>query len=138
MQPADPPTVVVWRYDGALLAVPLAAVEEIVSIDGQGRAVARGGALQIVAPPGLGMGAPTRRAVVVRPERASDADEVGEEERVALAAEEVEGVVEAPVRLDVGSEWLGGLDLGHLRGLLRLDAGRLAALLDVDSLFPGP
>jgi hypothetical protein len=42
------------------------------------------------------------------------------------------------VEVDVRSEWLGGLDLGHLKALLRLDDGRLAALLDLESLFAEP
>jgi hypothetical protein len=141
--PADRP-VVVWHLRGATLALPLEAVEEIVAVGDDGRARGRAGVLEVVAPPGLEEGEGVRWAVVVRGgrptarggKRTADGGEGGG--GVALGADLVEGVVVGGVEVDVRSEWLGGLDLGHLKALLRLDDGRLAALLDLESLFAEP
>jgi hypothetical protein len=141
--PADRP-IVVWHLRGATLALPLEAVEEIVAVGDDGRARGRAGVLEVVAPPGLEEGEGVRWAVVVRGgrptarggKRTADGGEGGG--GVALGADLVEGVVVGGVEVDVRSEWLGGLDLGHLKALLRLEDGRLAALLDLESLFAEP
>jgi hypothetical protein len=137
--PADRP-IVVWHLRGATLALPLEAVEEIVAVGDDGRARGRAGALEVVAPPGLEEGEGVRWAVVVRGGRptARGGKRTSGGGGVALGADLVEGVVVGGVEVDVRSEWLGGLDLGHLKALLRLDDGRLAALLDLESLFAEP
>jgi hypothetical protein len=136
--------VVVWHLRGATLALPLEAVEEIVAVGDDGRARGRAGILNVVAPPGLEEGEGVRWAVVVRGERptarggrrTAGGGEGGG--GVALGADLVEGVVVGGVEVDVRSEWFGGLDLRHLKALLRLDDGRLAALLDLESLLAEP
>jgi hypothetical protein len=143
--PADRP-IVVWHLRGATLALPLEEVEEIVAVGDDGRARGRAGMLEVVAPPGLEVGEGVRWAVVVRGgrltarggKRTAGGGEGGGEGGVALGADLVEGVVVGGVEVDVRSEWLGGLDLGHLKELLRLDDGRLVALLDLESLFAEP
>jgi hypothetical protein len=127
---ADGP-IVVWHLRGALLALPLDAVEEIVAIGEDGRARGRGGDLEVTAPPGLGSGEGARWGVVLRATRSAA-------NRLALAADQVEGVMAGFEEVEVGSEWLGVLDLRHLKALLRLEDGRLAALLDPDSLSTEP
>jgi hypothetical protein len=130
VSPADGP-IVVWHLRGALLALPLDAVEEIVAIGEDGRARGRAGELEVTAPPGLGSEEGARWGVVLRaPRRAARG--------VALGADQVEGVMAGGDEVDGGLEWLGVLDLRHLKALLRLEDGRLAALLDLDSLFTGP
>jgi hypothetical protein len=145
--PADRP-IVVWHLRGATLALPLEAVEEIVAVGDDGRARGRAGVLEVMAPPGLEGGEGVRWAVVVRggrPRARGGTRAAGGGEGgggggggVALGADLVEGVVVGGVEVDVRSEWLGGLDLGHLKALLRLDDGRLVALLDLESLFAEP
>jgi hypothetical protein len=140
---ADRP-IVVWHLRGATLALPLEAVEEIVAVGDDGRARGRAGMLEVMAPPGLEEGEGFRWAVVVRvggPRARGGKRAAGEGEGgggVALGADLVEGVVVGGVEVDVRSEWLGGLDLGHLKALLRLHDGRLVALLDLESLFAEP
>jgi hypothetical protein len=127
---ADGP-IVVWHLRGALLALPLDAVEEIVAIGEDGRAGGRGGDLEVTAPPGLGSAEGARWGVVLKgPRRAA--------KRLALGADQVEGVMAGFEEVEAGSEWLGMLDLRHLKALLRLEDGRLAALLDLDSLSTEP
>jgi hypothetical protein len=127
-----------------MLALPLEAVEEIVAVGDDGRARGRAGVLKVVAPPGLGDGEGVRWAVVVRGGRLTarggkrTAGGGAGGGGVALGADLVEGVMVGGVEVDVRSEWLGGLDLGHLKALLRLEDGRLAALLDLESLFAEP
>jgi hypothetical protein len=137
--PADRP-IVVWHLRGATLALPLEAVEEIVAVGDDGRARGRAGVLEVMAPPGLEEGEGVRWAVVVRGARprARGGKRAAGGGGVALGADLVEGVVVGGVEVDVRSEWLGGLDLGHLKALLRLDDGRLVALLDLESLFADP
>jgi hypothetical protein len=141
--PADRP-IVVWHLRGATLALPLEEVEEIVAVGDDRRARGRAGVLEVVAPPGLGDGEGVRWAVVVRGGRLTarggkrTAGGGGGGGGVALGADLVEGVMVGGVEVDVRSEWLGGLDLGHLKALLRLEDGRLAALLDLESLFAEP
>lgn len=130
MSPADGP-VVVWHLHGALLALPLDAVEEIVAIGEDGRAHGRAGDLEVSTPPGLGDGEGVKWGVVLKATRRAAGG-------VALGADQVEGVKERGDAVALGSEWLGGLDLRHLEELLRLEDGRLAALLNLDSLFPEP
>jgi hypothetical protein len=141
--PADRP-IVVWHLRGATLALPLEEVEEIVAVGYDGRARGRAGVLEVVAPPGLEEGESVRWAVVVRGGRATakggkrTAGGGGGGGGVALGADLVEGVMVGGVEVDLRSEWLGELDLGHLKAVLRLDDGRLAALLDLQSLFAEP
>jgi hypothetical protein len=130
VSPADGP-IVVWHLRGALLALPLEVVEEIVAVGADGRARGRGGDVEVTAPPGLGSGEGARWGVVLRATR-------GAASRLALGADQVEGVMAGFEEVDVGSEWLGVLDLRHLKALLRLEDGRLAALLDFESLFTEP
>jgi hypothetical protein len=127
---ADGP-IVVWHFRGALLALPLSAVDEIATLDEEGRARARDGALDVQPPPGLGMHDGARWGVVVRRKAAGAAG-------LALAADRVEGVVPGAREVAVGAQWLEGLDLRHLAKLLRLDDGRLVALLDLESLGAEP
>jgi hypothetical protein len=127
---ADGP-IVVWHLRGALLALRLDAVEEIVAIGKDGRARGRGGELEVTAPPGLGSGEGARWGVVLRATHRAA-------KRLALGADQVEGVMAGFEEVEAGSEWLGVLDLRHLKALLRLEDGRLAALLDLDSLSTEP
>jgi chemotaxis signal transduction protein len=121
---------VVWRLGELLLAVPLADVEEIAPVDADTRfASSRGAALEVVPPHGVPMAAEPRRAVVVRG---------GPGVRVALAADDVEGVLPAGAAAGVAPPaWLAGLDLRHVAHLVRLADGRIAAVLMVERLF-GP
>jgi chemotaxis signal transduction protein len=130
MRPSEPGPVLLWRLGEALLAVELTAVEEIAGVDAAGRARTRAGDLPIEAPPGLESAARPARAVVLRP--------AGLGRRIALAADEVEGVMEpaSPGGLPT-PDWLGGLGSPHVRALIRVDDVRVAALLDTDPLFSG-
>lgn len=120
--------VVVWRVGDALLAVPLAAAVEIAAVASDGKAVSRAGRLEIRTPPGIPHVSRCPRAVVVR------AGPTGGE-LVALAAEAVEGVkAYAEKDAAVTPEWLRGLSMAHVAGLIRVDDRRVAALLAVDAL----
>jgi hypothetical protein len=56
---------------------------------------------------------------------------------MALAADDVEGVREYTVRESTSTPpWLRRLPIDHVAGLVRLDEGRVAALLAVDTLLP--
>jgi len=131
--PADagPGTLVVWRLGDALLAVPLDAVEEVVAVGGDRQARGREVVLDVVDPPGLPPHESPRHAVIIRA--------VGTARRVALAADQVEGVrdpSDAPA-LDP-PPWLAALASVHTRTLVRLDDRRVAALLDVAALLGDP
>lgn len=125
--------VVLWRLGDALLAIELMAVEEIAPVDAAGRARSREAELEVAVPPGLAPDQPAAAAVVVRMAGAP------EPRRMALAAHAVDGVVEGEQVGGVATPaWLEGLEHAHIRALLRLDDGRVAALLDTDALFRGP
>jgi chemotaxis signal transduction protein len=130
---------VVWRLGDALLAVALGAVDEVVGVDADGLARARGGALELRAPPGLDLPPGSRHAVVIASGAGEGAGPGSPSQRLALAADEVVGVYEAA---DVSPlpppDWLGRLDAGHLSGLIRLQDGRVAATLDPDALSRAP
>jgi chemotaxis signal transduction protein len=127
-------SVVVWRLGEALLAVDLDAVDEVVGVEAGGRARARTGLLELVAPPGLTLPTASRQAVVVRGGGGDRAPS-----RLALAADQVEGVYGADQATTVARPaWLASLDAPHVAGLVQLDDGRLAAALDVGALFGGP
>jgi len=122
---SDPARALVWRSGDALLAVPVDAVLEVTDTDDEGRARSRRGPVPLSAVPGLQPAGHARRAVVVRSGGTT----------LALAADEVEGVREYTVRESAPTPpWLGTLPTGHLAGLVRLDEGRVAALLAVDTL----
>ena len=128
MPAAEPERAVVWRLGEALLAAPLDAVQEVASVTKDGRARTRSGELEPLVPNGLEVPRPSRRAVVLL---------VGDR-GVAVAADEVEGVAEVPESMAVApSEWLGQLDTRHVRAVVRLVDGRLAALLEPDALLSG-
>lgn len=130
MRRADPGPVVVWRLGDALLAVELDAVEAVVSVDTDGRARTRAGLLEITTPPGLDSSGASRHAVVLL---RCDGEE---EARIALAADEVEGVVEPDDASAVDPpEWLASVESAHLRALVPLADRRVAALLEVAALF---
>ena len=113
---------VVWRTGDALLAAPLEDVVEVSAVEG-GQAVTRTGRVKPVAPEGLAAPAP-RRAIVLR----------GPHGVVPFPADEVEEVATGSAAGRVPTpEWLGS-DLEWVRGLLRLDDHRVAALLAVDRL----
>ncbi len=117
----------VWRSGDALLAVPLAAVLEIAAPDADGRVRSRVGSLPVSTVPGLPPAANPPRAVVIRAGGAT----------VALAADDVEGVREYTARESARTPpWLRLLNIDHLAGLVRLDEGRVAALLAVETLHP--
>jgi chemotaxis signal transduction protein len=130
---------VVWRLGDALLAVALGAVDEVVGVGADGRARARGGALELHAPPGLDLPAGSRQAVIIASGAGEGVGAGSPPQRLALAADEVEGVYEAG---DVSPlpppGWLGRLDAPHLTGLIRLQDGRVAAALDPDALSRAP
>jgi hypothetical protein len=131
VQTADPGLLVVWRLGGASLAASLDMVEEIVTVDADGQANGRDGPLDVVRPPGLEGTSPARLAVVVRRTPAGD-------DRVALAAEVVDGVVNPGGEVRERPFWLGTLDAPHLAGLVRLGDERVAAILHVPGLFDEP
>jgi chemotaxis signal transduction protein len=118
---ADP--VIVWLTGNAVLAAPVDDVIEVAELDEHGMAHTRDGSLEPVALPGLNPEA-ARRAVVVR----------AAEGPAAIPADRVEGVVgqEGPVRSP--PEWLAGVTSRHVRGLIRLDDGRIAAVLATEAL----
>jgi chemotaxis signal transduction protein len=131
VQMADPGLLVVWRLGGASLAARLDMVEEIVAVDADGQANGRGGPVDVVRPPGLEGTSPARFAVVVRRTPAGD-------DRVALAADAVDGVVNPGGEIRGRPFWLGTLDAPHLDGLVRLGDERVAAILNVPALFDDP
>lgn len=118
---ADP--VIVWLTGEAVLAAPVDAVLEVAELDEHGMAHTRDGSLEPMVFPGLDAAA-CRRAVVVR---AADGP-------AAIPANRVEGVVgqQGPVRSP--PEWLAGVAGRHVRGLIRLDDGRIAAVLATEAL----
>ncbi|NIP78813.1 MAG: hypothetical protein GWM90_06275 [Gemmatimonadetes bacterium] len=122
MPGADPDRVVVWRAGEAVLALPVESVIEVAEPGGDGRVRSRAGPLEPMDLPGLPPDAP-RWAVVVRARRGA----------VALAADSVEGVTGAgPVESAPG--WLGPMARDHLRGLVRLTDGRIAAVPALEDL----
>lgn len=117
--------VLVWRLGSALLAARLEDVVEVVMVAADGRALSRGGQLEVTPPPG--MTSPTRppRAVVVRAGAGT----------MAMAADEVEGVKEYALRDSAPTPaWLRGLPTEHLAGLIHLEGSRVAALLALDTI----
>jgi hypothetical protein len=131
VSPAEFGAVVVWRRAGALLAAELDAVAEVAAVAGDGVVHARDGDLELTALPGLGDGG-AALAVVLQPVGGAGG------RRLALPADTVEGVV-APGELTAEAypAWMRGLPMPHVRGLLRMDGGRLAALLYADALGDG-
>ncbi len=132
MPPADPPAAsfVVWRLGDALLAVPLDVVDEVAPVDASGQARGRTGSWAVVDPPGLPRSDHPRQAVVVRV--------TGGEGRLALAADEVDGVRDAATAAVLDPPpWLAALSSGHTRSLIRLDDRRVAAVLDVAAVQAG-
>lgn len=121
---------VVWSLGDALLAVPVAAVEEVVPVDDTGRVHARAGELDLAPASLLRVVSRPSHAVVVRA-----AAEAGER-RLALPADRVEGVLGADRAAGIPAPgWLDGIEAPHIASLVRLDTGRVAALLDVAELF---
>lgn len=117
--------VVVWRTGGTLLAVPLESTVEVAPVRGDGRSAGRSGSLPLVTPPGVAWSGDARRAVVVRAGNGV----------IALAAESVEGVLTVlPGRAEPTPPWLAGVATRHIARVVRLDGGRVAALLSIDSL----
>ncbi len=120
---------VVWQSGEALLALDLDTVEEVVKVEPSAdRAVCRAGELELASLPGMPPSPRTRRAVIVRSSSGA--------RRMALGAEQVEGVF----RYDSSGSlappaWLESLELAHLSNLVRLEDGRLAAVLDPDILL---
>ena len=124
--PVDEPVrVLVWRYGGALLAVPLDAVLEVAAVTARA-ALSRHGELDLVGVRGLGPEVESpRRAIVLRTGG----------RMVAIPADAVEGVVEAERgRVGPAPRWLAGVDARHVKALVRLDPDRTAALLDVEAV----
>lgn len=128
MSPDEEGQALVWRLGDALLAAPLEAVVEVTIVGADGRAVTRAGPVDLTAPPGARSSSVPQRAVVVR----------ARGDTLALAADEVEGVVPRTLRDSaVTPSWLRSLPTTHISGLVRLDGGRVAALLAIDTLH-GP
>lgn len=124
MPPADGDRVVVWRAGGAILAAPLDAVVEIAAVGDDGRAAGRAGPIPLTSPAGAEPRAP-KRAVVVR---------VGER-TLALAADAVEGVARSDERVTAPTpRWLRGLAADRIARLVRLEEGRVAAVLDLERI----
>lgn len=125
MSPDEEGQVLVWRLGDALLAAPLEAVVEVTTVGADRRAVSRAGPVDLTAPPGARSASVPQRAVVVRARGAT----------LALAADEVEGVVPRTLRESAATpSWLRSLPTTHFTGLVRLDGGRVAALLAIDTL----
>jgi chemotaxis signal transduction protein len=123
--------VVVWRWSEALLALPLFAVQEIAKVSARtGRVRTRHGALELEPPPGVTPGRRAPRAVVVR-SRSGTAVK-------ALAADHVDGILAPGSDVVDLPAWLSSLDARHVSAVIRLEDGRLAALLDLDALFGSP
>lgn len=125
MPPAEERRVVVWRLGDALLAAPLAVAVEVAPVGPDGKARTRTGPLELRTPPGLPAPGRSPRAMVLR---------VGDE-LVAMAADDVEGVKSYTAdRAASLPPWLRALPAGHLAGLVRVDDGRIAALLAIETL----
>lgn len=125
MSPDEEGQVLVWRLGDALLAAPLEAVVEVATVGADGRATSRAGPVDLTVPPGVRSSTVTERAVVVRARGIM----------LALAADDVEGVMPCTLRDSAATPpWLRSLPTTHLTGLVRLDGGRVAALLAIDAL----
>lgn len=115
-----PLQVVVWRLGDALLAAPVALVDEVTPLDREGRARCRTGPLALTPIPALEPGTPARNAVVVQ--RGG--------RRFALPASTVEGVRTVAGDAHEAPAWLGRRARRRVTGILMLEDDRLAALLD--------
>ena len=127
MPPAERPPALVWRRGDALLAAEVDAVLEVAPADGD-RVDTREGAAPFLHLPGLPR-EPAPRAVVLRSAAGL----------VALPADGVDGiraVVEG--RVAPTPPWLRGFAPDYIRAIVTLDDDRLAVLLAVDALRPGP
>lgn len=133
MPPAERPPVLVWRRGEALLAVEVDAVLEIARTDAAAgvdveTVRTRAGEARVLDLPGLPRDR-AARAVVLRTAAGL----------VALPADTVEGIrAMTPDRFAPAPRWLQALAPDHVRGIVTLDDDRLAALLAVDALRPGP
>jgi chemotaxis signal transduction protein len=126
-------SVVVWRLGDALLAVEVDVVDQIVSVGPDGRARTRDGDLEVVLPPGVDPEHAPGQAVVVLAGHGPDRS------RIAVAAEHVEGVVESGDATALDSPaWLAGLESAHVRSLVQIEGGRVAALLHTAAMTRGP
>lgn len=131
---AERPPVLVWRRGEALLAAEVDAVLEVARSDAaEGVADVEtvrtsAGEARVLNLPGLPRDR-AARAVVLRTAAGL----------VALPADAVEGIrAMAPDRFAPAPRWLQALAPDHVRGIVTLDDDRLAALLAVDALRPGP
>ena len=134
MPPAERPPVLVWRRGEALLAVEVDSVLEIARTDAPAGTAddepvrTRGGVAPVLNLPGLPRERAARAVILT-----TDAG------LVALPADAVEGIRAMTAdRFASAPEWLQALAPDHVRGIVTLDDDRLAALLAVDALRPGP
>lgn len=112
-------TVVVWRLGDAFLAVALEHVVEVTAVE-NGAARGRGGAVDLIVPTGLPDPERPTRAVVLQ----------ADDRRLAVPADEVYGTRACdPAGVTAVPDWLAALPEAF-RSLVRVDDGRLAALLD--------
>jgi hypothetical protein len=126
MSRPERPQLVVWSHGEALLAAPLDAVVEVVAVD-DGVAHGRSGELEPRPLPGL-PAATGSRAVVLRTPAGLR----------ALPADEVDGVRTPPGADAQVPTWLRAVAPEVVDRLVRLDDGRVAAILAVDALDAGP
>jgi hypothetical protein len=132
VSPADGP-LLVWRVGDALLAAPLAAVDEVATVGENGRAQARDGEIPVAAGPLPDAARQHRQAVILR------RSDVAGEGRLALPADQVDGVVAADQAEALPAPpWLAGIHAPHMAALVRLETGDIAALLDLAELFREP
>lgn len=123
---AEAQQVVVWRFAGALLALPVTDVQEVADTDEQGRAATRSGGMELTQPPGLRSQDRPPHAVVV----------AAGSRLLALPADAVEGVLDVdPAEVEAPPEWIARLEPTHVRALVRLGS-RVAALLRPEALAP--
>ena len=123
MPAGDGGRVVVWCAGRTVLAAAVEAVLEVAERDEEGRALTRLGLLDPVSVPGLTTD-DADRAVIVR---AADGP-------VALPADRIDGVVAYHGPVVDTPPWLEAVGPDYVRGLIRLDDDRIAAVLDTGAL----
>jgi chemotaxis signal transduction protein len=129
--------VLVWRLGGNLLAVDLEFVEEILPVDDTGGVHGRAGALEVLEASVLDATGEPSLAVVVRDTGGQAGPDEAGPRRLALPAEQVDGVIHAHQAAGLpGPEWMADICAPRITSLVLLDNGRIAALLNLAELFP--
>lgn len=123
MPAAEAGRVVVWSAGESILAAPIDAVIEVTDRDADGRARSRHGPLDPVALPGVSVDS-ADRAVILRAAAGP----------VALPADRIDGVMPHSGPVSDPPPWLEAAARGWFRGLVRLEDGRIAAVLDPGAL----